>query len=69
MVHAQSRTYPGELDAQNSLEFWDKNRFPNPGKKTKPKDNYKRKRICRIVDFAVPVNHRVKIKENETRDK
>ena len=28
-----------------------------------------KKRICLILNFAVPVNHKVKIKENETRDK
>ena len=29
----------------------------------------KRKKTCRIVDFAVPVDDRMKIKENEKRDK
>ena len=29
----------------------------------------KRKRISRILDFAVPANHRTKIKESEKRDK
>ena len=29
----------------------------------------KKKRTCRIVDFAVPVDHRVKLKEYEKRDK
>ena len=28
-----------------------------------------KKRTCRIVDFAVPAHHRVKLKESETRDK
>ena len=28
----------------------------------------KKKRICRIVDFLVPADHRMKIKENEKRD-
>ena len=26
-------------------------------------------RTCRIVDFAVPADHRVKLKENEKKDK
>ena len=30
---------------------------------------YKKKRTCRIVDFSVSANHRVKLKENEKRDK
>ena len=29
----------------------------------------KKERICRIEDFAVPADHRVKIKENEKRNK
>ena len=29
----------------------------------------KKRKTCRIVDFAVPADHRVKIKENEKRDK
>ena len=29
----------------------------------------KKKRSCRIVDFAVPVNHKVKSKESQKRDK
>ena len=29
----------------------------------------KKKKICRIVDFAVPAYHRIKLKECEKRDK
>ena len=29
----------------------------------------KRERICKIVDFAVPANHRIKLKECEKMDK
>ena len=29
----------------------------------------KRKRICKIVEFAVPVDHRVNLKESEKKDK
>ena len=29
----------------------------------------KKKRTCKIVNFAVPVEHRVKLKENEKKDK
>ena len=34
-------------------------------KKKKRKEEKKKKRICRIVDFSVPVHHRVKVKESE----
>ena len=36
--------------------------------KTKTKQN-KKKQNCRIVDFSIPVDHRVKLKESEKRDK
>ena len=29
----------------------------------------KRKRVCRIVDFAVPADHRINLKESEKKDK
>ena len=29
----------------------------------------KKKRTCKIVDFAVPTDHRVKLKESEKKDK
>ena len=32
-------------------------------------DNKKEKKTCRIVDFAVPTDHRVKLKESEKKDK
>ena len=38
--------------------------FNNNNKKKK-----KKKRICKIVDFAVPADHRIKLKESEKKDK
>ena len=29
----------------------------------------KKKRICKIVDFAIPVDHRINLKESEKKDK
>ena len=31
--------------------------------------NKKKKRTYRVVDFAVPADHRLKLKENEKKDK
>ena len=31
--------------------------------------NKKKKRICKIIDFAVPADHRIKLKECEKKDK
>ena len=36
-------------------------------KKKKKKKKGKKKRTCRIVDFAVPADHRVKLKESEIK--
>ena len=37
-------------------------------KKKKKQKEKKKKRTCKIVDFAVPVDHRVKLKENEKKN-
>ena len=56
-------------------EFWDTNGLPNLRQMTRPYNNYqkekkkKRERSSRIVDFAVPVDHRVNLKESEKKDK
>ena len=51
---------------------------PNLGQKTRPSNNHqkkkkkkeiKEKRICKIVDFAVTADHRIKLKECEKKDK
>ena len=62
---------PGEWNAQTSLGFWDTSGPPNLRQTTRPSNNQQqqKKRTCRIVDFAVPVVHRVKLKENEKKDK
>ena len=43
----------------------------NLGPKTRPYNNQqkKKKKICKVVDFAVPADHRIKLKESEKRDK
>ena len=35
----------------------------------RPDNNKQNKRTCKIVDFAVPADHRIKLKEWEKRDK
>ena len=68
MIYAQPRICPGKWDAQTPLRFWDTNGSRNLGKMTRPYNNNK-KRTCGIVDFAVPVDHRVKWKESEKKEK
>ena len=67
-IHAQLRIYPGKWDAQSSLGFWDTNGSPNLGQTSRPCDSHKKKN-SRIVKFAVPTDHRVKIKESKERDR
>ena len=70
MVYAQPSIYPGEIDEQNSQGFWYTNGLLNLGRTTRPDNNqWKKKRTCRIADFAVPADHRVKFKESEKKDK
>ena len=42
---------------------------PNPGQKTRPHNNQQKKRICKIVDFAVLADHRINLKEGEKKNK
>ena len=69
MVYAQKRICPGEWDTQTPLGFWHTNRSPNLGQTTRPYNNQQKVRTCRIMDFAVPADHWVKLKECEKRDK
>ena len=42
---------------------------PNPGQKATPYNNQQKKRTCKILDVAVPADHRMKLKETEKKDK
>ena len=57
----------------NRLGFWYTNRSPNLGQKTRSYSNKqqkkKKKKIWKTVDFAVPADYRIKLKEREKRDK
>ena len=69
MVYAQSRICPGEWYTQTPLGFWDTNRSPNLGQTTRLYNNQQKKKTSEIVDFPVPVDHRVTLKECKKRDK
>ena len=52
------------------MGLWNTNGSPNPGQKTRPHNNQQqKKRICKIVDFAVPADHRINLKGSEKKDK
>ena len=81
MVHAQSRNYPNEWNAQTSLGFWDKNWSPNlcqtsspynnqeNNKKAKKKKKKKKKKenlqSCGLCCPGIPKS---KNKESEKKD-
>ena len=69
MEYAQPRICPGEWNAQTPLQFWDTNGLSNLSQTTRPSDSQQKKRTCKIVDFAVPADHRVKLKESKKKDK
>ena len=51
------------------MGLWHTHGSPNLGQKTRPNDNQQKKRICKIVDFAVLVDRWIKLKECEKKDK
>ena len=54
------------------MGHWHTKGSPNHSQKTRPYNNQqqkKKKKIYKIVDFAVPVDHRIKLKECEKKDK
>ena len=59
-----------ELVLENEThKLLDTNGSPNLDQKTKHRDNQQhKKRTCRIVDFAISTDHRVKLKESEKKD-
>ena len=72
MVYAQLRICPGEWDAQTPLGLWHTNGSPNVGQKTRlynDQQQKKKKRTCKVVNFAVSADHWIKLKESEKKDK
>ena len=71
MVYAPPSSYPGEWHTQTFMGLWHTNGSPNLSQKTRPYSNQqpKKKWTCKIVDFAVPADNRIKLKESEKKDK
>ena len=70
MVYAQPSTCHRKWHTLTPMGFWHRNGSPNPSKKTRPYNNQQqKKRICKIVDFAVPADLRINLKEWEKKDK
>ena len=41
----------------------------NLGQKTRPNNDQQKKRTCKIMGFAVPADHKIKLKECVKKDK
>ena len=73
MVYAQPSTCPRKWHAQTPVGLFIHTDHlisaRRPDLKIIIKKKNKKKKICKIVDFAVPADHRIKLKECEMRDK
>ena len=63
MVYAQLRTFPGKWESEMQKDHL------ISARRLDLVIIYKKKRTSRIVDFAVPADDRVKLIENEKKDK
>ena len=69
MVYAHPRICPGEWHAQTFLGYWGTNGHLISTRRVDVIIINEKERICRIGDFVVPTDHRLKLKESEKRDK
>ena len=69
MEYVQPSICPGEWDTQTFMGLWHRNGSPNLSQTTKPYNNQQKQRTCKIVNFAVPADHRVNFKQCEKKDK
>ena len=75
MVYAQPSICLGESHTQTPKGLWHTNRSPNLGQKTRPyynkkkEEKEKKKTTCKIVNFALPADNRIKLKEYEKKNK
>ena len=64
MIYAQTRIHSREWDENNSLELGDTNGSVNPHQNPGTSVNCK-KNDCNSVDYDLPVDQKVEIKESE----
>ena len=70
MAYAQPNTCPSKRPTLTPIGLWHTDGSPNLGLKTRPNNNQQqKKRIYKIVDFTVPADQRIKLKECEKEDK
>ena len=69
MVYAQHSTCPRQWHTWTPMGLWHTHGSSNLGQKTRHYNNPQKKRNCKIVDFAIPADHRIKRRECEKKDK
>ena len=65
-MHKLLRDFEIQTDHQISARWLD---LQQQWQQQQQQEKSKKKRTCQIVDFAVPADHRVKLKESEKKDK
>ena len=60
MVYAQPGIHSWEWDIQTSQGFGNTNGSPNLDQMSRPSNGQQKNRTCRIVDFGILADHRVK---------
>ena len=65
MIYSQPSTFPRKCHTSTPMGLWHTHGSPNFGRKTRPYNNKqkKKKRNCKIVDFAFLADHRIKLEE------
>ena len=61
IVYAQPSTRPSKWHSQTPVGLWYTNGSPKLGQKTRPYNNQPKNEIRKIVDFAAPADHRIKL--------
>ena len=71
MLYAKPSICPRKLHKYTPMGLSHGDGSPNLGQKTRlyNKQQQQKKRTCKIVDYAVPADPRIKLKESETKDK
>ena len=67
MVFAKTSICPTKWHTQTPMGLWHTRGSPNLGQKTRHYNNQQKNKICKIVNFAVPADHRIKLKKVKRR--
>ena len=69
MVYAQPSICPRKWHTQTPMGLWHTDGSPNLVQLTRRRNNQQKKRFCKVVYFAVPADHIIKLKGCEKKYK